>query len=100
MAAQSEQVRIHPDSRTAVWYGHHTAYEQFNCSYGLNPLYREALEKSALTVAGVGNDNEVRIVESQKHRFFIAVLFLPQLASQSGPPHPLIAAFLKAAQTT
>ncbi len=40
---------------------------------------------------------EVRIVELRDHPFFVATLFLPQVTSSAGEPHPLIAAFLRAA---
>lgn len=76
------------------------AHEQFNCSYGLNPSYRAALDESPLVIAGVDAENDVRIVELREHRFFIATLFQPQLQSRSGTPHPLLVAFLEAAKKT
>jgi CTP synthase (UTP-ammonia lyase) len=80
-------------------YGQAAAREQFACNYGLNPLYRDVFEGSALRVAGVGPDGEVRLVELPTHPFYIATLFLPQVRSSAGAPHPLIVAYLRAAAT-
>jgi CTP synthase (UTP-ammonia lyase) len=71
--------------------------EEFRCNYGLNPAYRGQITAGTLTVTGVDPDGEVRIVELPGHRFFVATLFLPQLSSSPGQPHPLITAYLKAA---
>jgi CTP synthase (UTP-ammonia lyase) len=79
-------------------YGTATATEQFACNYGLNPLYQERLNQGGLRVAGRDAAGEVRIVELAPHRFFLATLFLPQLSSRPARPHPLIVAYLQAAQ--
>jgi CTP synthase len=71
--------------------------ESFNCSYELNPVYREALEASGLRVSGISEDGGARLVELADHRFYIGTGFLPQLSSGENRPHPLIAAFLEAA---
>jgi CTP synthase (UTP-ammonia lyase) len=39
------------------------------CSYGLNPLYREAIGSGSLRVVGVDANCEARIVELPEHRF-------------------------------
>ena len=76
------------------------AVEEFRCGFGFNPAYRERLGESPLRVVGTGDDHEVRIVELPQHPFYLATLFLPQLGSRSGRPHPLIVAFLKAAASS
>src|SRR5207302_7610498 len=78
-------------------YGKMTVTEQFACNYGLNPAYRERLNAGRLHVAGLDPAGEVRIVELGAHRFFLATLFLPQVSSGPGRPHPLITAYLQAA---
>jgi CTP synthase (UTP-ammonia lyase) len=50
-----------------------------------------------LTIAGVDQDGEVRILEIAHHRFFVATLFVPQLMSTKTAPHPLIVSLLRAA---
>ena len=79
-------------------YGKTEAVEQFACNYGLNPAYREQISQGELKIAGIGPAGEVRVVELSAHRFFIATLFLPQLSSTAESPHPLLLAYLKAAQ--
>ncbi len=70
--------------------------EEFLCNYELNPKFRQRIEGGRLRVAGVGEAGDVRIVELPGHPFFVATLFLPQLSSAEGAPHPLIAAYLEA----
>jgi CTP synthase (UTP-ammonia lyase) len=71
--------------------------ETFNCNYELNPQYQEKLEKAGLKVSGVSQEGHARIVELTDHKFYIGAGFLPQMSSTPGRPHPLIAAFLRAA---
>ena len=97
LAGTTQTVRIVPGTLAHQAYGKEEAVEQFRCSYGINPEYRDAIEDGTLKVAGLGPDGEVRVIESSGHRFFIATLFLPQLSSSAGAPHPLIVAYLKAA---
>jgi len=97
LAGTSQAVRIVPGTLAHQAYGTEKAVEQFRCSYGINPEYRDEIEDGALMVAGLGSDGEVRVVELPGHRFFIATLFLPQLSSSAEVPHPLIVAYMKAA---
>ena len=71
--------------------------EQFQCNYGLNPAYQGRLFSGELELCGVDSAGEVRLVALRDHRFYAASLFLPQMSSQSGKPHPLITAFIAAA---
>jgi CTP synthase (UTP-ammonia lyase) len=71
--------------------------EPFTCNYELNPEYRGKLEAAGLKISGVSADGGARIIELPDHNFFIGTGFVPQLASEPGRPHPMIAAFLKAA---
>jgi CTP synthase (UTP-ammonia lyase) len=75
-------------------YGRERATEEFRCRYGLNPAYRAALEAAGLRVAAVDAEGQVRAVELPGHPFYVATLFLPQLSSAPGAPHPLILAYL------
>lgn len=73
------------------------AEEEFLCNFELNPAFQGMMEKGGLRLVGRGENGEVRIVELSGHRFFLATLFLPQLGSRKGSPHPLITAYLEAA---
>lgn len=97
LVGQAHAVQIVPGTRTHGAYGVERAVERFRCTYGLNPLYREAFEGKPLQVVGTDESGEVRVVELPAHRFFIATLFLPQLTSSTDTPHPLILAYLRAA---
>jgi CTP synthase (UTP-ammonia lyase) len=80
-------------------YGRDCSTEKFLCNYGLNEGYRDLLLGGGLRIAGEDSEGNVRIVELQSHPFFMATLFVPQLSSEPGAPHPLVAAFLQAAKT-
>jgi CTP synthase (UTP-ammonia lyase) len=94
----TQPIIIVPDTLASRAYGTATAMEQFACNYGLNPAYHEHLSQGGLTIAGRDAAGEVRIVELTPHRFFLATLFLPQLSSRPAGPHPLIVAYVQAAQ--
>ena len=97
LVGQAQTVRIMPNTLSRQVYGKEETIEEFRCSYGLNPEYRDKIGASGLQVAGVGPDGEVRMVELSDHRFFVATLFLPQLSSSPDRPHRLIVAYLQAA---
>ena len=59
--------------------------------------FRRSNPKQRLGVSGHDEDGSVRIVELAAHPFFIATLFVPQVISSPGKPHPLIMAYLEAA---
>jgi CTP synthase (UTP-ammonia lyase) len=97
LAGRTEQVAIAPGTRAHAVYGKEQSTEHFRCSYGLNPAYRAQVMGAGLAVSGVDRDGEVRIVELPDRRFYVATLFLPQLGSSPGQPHPLIVAYVRAA---
>ena len=78
-------------------YGKENTVETFQCQYGLSEKYREGLSDGNLAFTGFDKEGHVRIFELRNHPFFIASLFLPQMSSQSGRPHPLIRSFIKTA---
>lgn len=94
---KAERVTIVPDTRAAAIWGSATALEDFRCNYGVDRAYHPALAVAGLALSGFGDDGELRIVELPDHPFFLATLFLPQLRSASSRPHPLLAAFRRAA---
>ncbi len=91
-------IRFQPGSLVARAYGHDTAQEQYLCNYGVNPDYAAMLSKGDLHVVGSDAEGTIRAVELAGHPFFVGTLFLPQHHSTAEAPHPLIVAFLKAAQ--
>jgi CTP synthase (UTP-ammonia lyase) len=93
-----QTIKITPGSKAFLAYKQEEVTEQFFCNYGLNPAFRHKIDEGQLKITGVDLDKEVRIVELSDHRFYVATLFLPQIASRPGSPHPLIVAYLNAAQ--
>ena len=95
-----ETVHLFNDSYTFRLYEGPQTREQFSCNFGLNESFRNRLISGPLKIAGVDDNQNVRIVELSEHRFFIATLFLPQFSSSLDTPHPLILDFVKAAAET
>jgi len=91
------KIKVRKDSLAYRIYHKTDVVEPFTCNYELNPEYRGNLEAAGLKVSGVSADGGARIIELPDHAFFIGTGFVPQLTSEQGHPHPLIAAFLEAA---
>ena len=66
--------------------------ELYHCSFGLNPRYRRLIESGPLWVTAVDDQDEIRAVELDGHPFFLATLFLPEMAEGS----PVVNAFAAA----
>ena len=98
LVGTTQTITLLPETLAYRAYGTAEVTEQFACNYGLNPVYHEHISHGGLQVTGRDAAGEVRLVELAAHRFFIATLFLPQLSSSAARPHPLIVAYLKAAQ--
>ena len=98
LVGTTQPLTILPGTLAHRAYGTAAATEQFACNYGLNPAYQEHISQGGLKIAGRVEAGEVRLVELAAHRFFMATLFLPQLSSSPARPHPLIVAYLQAAQ--
>jgi CTP synthase (UTP-ammonia lyase) len=90
-------VRLTPGSLAAQVYGSTDIAAEFHCRNELNRRYQSLFERSDMHVVGVGDEGEARVVELAGVPFFMATLFLPQLAVLEGEPSPLIDAFVAAA---
>ena len=97
LVGTAQRVNIAPGTIAHQAYQAETALEEFRCSYGLNQAYRDQIVRSGIRVAGMDAGSEVRAIELPNHPFFVATLFLPQLSSSPGAPHPLSVAYLRAA---
>jgi len=97
LAGKTQKIKILPGSIVHRAYGRDEVSEQFACNYGLNPQFQDKIEKGRLKITGVDLYGEVRIVEVLDHPFYVGTLFLPQISSAPGSPHPLIVAYLRAA---
>jgi CTP synthase (UTP-ammonia lyase) len=100
LVGASAAIELVPDSRIARAYEATRTVEGFYCRYGLNPAYRSLLERGPLRVVGVDATGEVRAVERIDQTFFVATLFQPELSALVGRAHPLVIAFVRAADTS
>ncbi|HEY7196419.1 MAG TPA: hypothetical protein VH306_04495 [Gaiellaceae bacterium] len=94
------QVVVLAGTRAAELYGEAgERTESYFCTYGVNPDFRPRLEEAGLRVTGTDPDGEPRIVELDRagHPYFLATLFIPQVRSAPGSPHPLVRGFAEAA---
>ncbi len=91
------RIRLAPGSRVRALYSDDAIEEEYFCNYEVNPAFRERIERSDLRITGVGNDDEIRVVELPAHRFYLATLFQPQRSSRSEAPNPAVLGFVRAA---
>lgn len=92
---QSGRVRFLAGSKLAAAYGCPTAEEGYHCSYGLNPRFAHHLERGPLRATAWDDAGEVRGVELEGHRFFVATLFQPERAALKQEVSPVVRAFLQ-----
>jgi CTP synthase (UTP-ammonia lyase) len=97
LRGQSLHVTLTAGTTAADAYRAPTAVERYYCNFGMNLEYLDDIVNAGLAVSGVDTDGEPRIVELPAHRFFVATLFVPQTSSTPATPHPIIDAFLNAA---
>ncbi len=60
-------------------------------------MFQQQIESKDLRISGHDDDGTARIVELPGHPFYLATLFIPQMSSQRENAHPLIVAYLEAA---
>ncbi len=90
--------RLKPKTLAAEAYGTRTISERHRHRYELNNKYRPQLEKAGLVVSGVYPEkNLAEIIELPDHPFFAGVQFHPEFLTRPTRPHPMFAAFMKAA---
>lgn len=97
LAGKTMEVRLEDGSRAATAYGTTDIREEYYCNFGLNPDHEAELVEAGLAVTGRDADAEARVVELPTHRFFVGTLYVPQTSSAPGRPHPLVGAFVAAA---
>jgi CTP synthase len=91
---------LSPGSLVAEAYGTNEVSERHRHRYEVNNAYRDALTKAGLQISGTSPDGRlVEFVELDRelHPFFVATQAHPELKSRPTRPHPLFAAFVKAA---
>jgi CTP synthase len=80
-------------------YGKETISERHRHRFEVNNAYREALAAKGLALSGLSPDGSlVEMIELPGHPYFVACQFHPEFKSRPMDPHPLFAAFIRAAQ--
>lgn len=77
-------------------YGLNETKENYYCNFGINPQFKKHLIHPQIAISGVDQENEIRIIEILRNKFFVITLFVPQTKSLPGSPHPLIKGFVDA----
>jgi len=89
-----------PGSLVAEIYGTTSVSERHRHRYEVNNAYRDALEQAGLHLSGTSPDSSlVEFVELDRsqHPFLVATQAHPEFKSRPTRPHPLFAAFVRAA---
>jgi CTP synthase len=90
--------RLQESSLARETYGSSEVSERHRHRYEVNNEYREDLSRHGMRFSGLSPDGGlVEIIELPDHPFFIATQFHPELRSRPMSPHPLFAAFVRAA---
>ncbi len=84
-------------SRLARIYGERQPSEAYLSNFGINPTHAAELAAGGLRPVGWDSDGEARAFEVAEHPFYLGTLFIPQLSSSPGSPHPLIVGLIEAA---
>ncbi|WP_157247291.1 CTP synthase C-terminal region-related (seleno)protein [Nonomuraea typhae] len=97
LAGHESLVRLTPGSLAERVVGAPAAMAAYNCSYGFNPAFEQALAERGLAFTGRAEDGSVRAAELPGHPFYLGTLFQPELSGDPSRPHPIISAFAAAA---
>ena len=91
--------RLTAGSLAAKAYGTDFISERHRHRYEFANAYRDAFEESGMRLSGLSPDGTlVEIVERADGPWFVGVQFHPEFLSRPNRPHPLFAAFIRAAQ--
>ncbi|HUO15872.1 MAG TPA: hypothetical protein VMX38_12875 [Verrucomicrobiae bacterium] len=93
------EIRLRPGSYLQSFYGKgvEVVTEEFFCNFEINPEFEWTPMEAGFPVVARGPQGEIRAIESPAHRFFVAMLFQPQLSSTEKKPHPVVMAFVQSA---
>ncbi len=90
--------RLVPGSMALRVYGTGDIVERHRHRYEVNPSYHEQLRAGGMLLSGVSPDETlVEMIELPEHPYFVACQFHPEFKSRPLHPHPLFAAFVRAA---
>ena len=89
---------VHEGSVASRAYGEGIIRERHRHRYEFNNQYRQQFAAHGFAFSGLSPDGKlVEIIELPDHPWFVAGQFHPEFRSRPWEPHPLFAAFVKAA---
>ncbi len=92
------ECELKPGTKAAAAYGAKVISERHRHRYEFNSAFREELEKAGLVFSGTWAETGLmEIVEVKNHPFMVGSQFHPEFQSRPHRPHPLFAAWMKAA---
>jgi CTP synthase len=98
MRLGSYACELTPGSLAQRVYGMNLIHERHRHRYEFNCLYERTLTEHGLRISGRSPDGKfVEIAELPGHPWYLAVQFHPEFKSKPTKPHPLFAAFVRAA---
>ena len=92
--------KLQPGTLVHEAYGEEVVYERHRHRFEVNNRYRTRFEEAGLRCSGTSPDGHlVEFVEldRERHPFFVATQAHPEFKSRPDRPHPLFAAFMRAA---
>jgi len=96
LAGKTMDVYLKDSSIAQKLYAADKTEENYYCNFGISPDFKHSLDHPQISVSGLDQDKEIRIIELPDHRFFLVTLFVPQTRSKPDAPHPLIKGFIEA----
>jgi CTP synthase len=98
MRLGSYECALTPGTHARKAYGRDSVRERHRHRFEVNNAYVGQLQRGGMVVSGTNpRRNLVEIVEIKDHPWFVGVQFHPEFQSKPSAPHPLFAAFIKAA---
>ena len=98
LSDESGALNLAAGSRLERIYQNRRIVEEYNCGFGINRDYLPRFADSDLSFCAFDDDGDARAIELQGHPFFIGTAFQPERSALHGEAHPLICAFLIAAE--
>jgi CTP synthase len=90
--------RLKPGTKAAEIYGQPEISERHRHRYEVSNQYRELFQEKGMRLSGLSPDGSlVEMIELDKHPYFVACQFHPELKSRPTRAHPLFSAFVAAA---
>ncbi|MBX3004885.1 MAG: CTP synthase [Anaerolineales bacterium] len=90
--------QLQPGSVAAAAYGQPVVEERHRHRYEFNNTAREAFAEHGMRFSGTSPDDRlVEIIEVAEHPYMLGTQFHPEFLSRPTRPHPLFAAFVRAA---